>query len=406
MLSPQEIRTRKSSQDAIDVPVEFIDSTCYFITAAAFDTLLQCTSSHSPTRDNTSSSPPRTDRANLWTSSTNFFTGSLVCTDPPLILATGNAVSVLERDWQNYFVLLDLNNVAPYGRLPSLFSTFSSYVLIMISFGEERHPYLSDSVHAISKGYPLGSFGEIHWILLGLSPLRNHIPTREPRAGGKRWRSNSLPSPQTPDDAYPELNPSLSVTFDLNQATNNPSPPSPNSTTASRFFTQAPTRSIHSLVRARLQCLFATSTSSPFSITVRLFFGSTSNDTNSWRMDEGMIIAMNDGTVGEEDSWLLGGHGQPYLVSDKEYAFTIVAGLAADGVYHTPAATFNKLRLIRRWSDWSHQGDAQRMCPQAYVEIADATDPRITFSLGPVAFDPSGIQGKEWVGVIPPCIEC
>lgn len=99
-----------------------LDSTCYFITATAFDTLLQCTTNQSHTR---SDSPPRNDKGSLWTSTTHFFSGSLVCTDPPLILATGSAVDVLEREWQNYFVLLDQNNVAPYGRLPSLFSTFS-----------------------------------------------------------------------------------------------------------------------------------------------------------------------------------------------------------------------------------------------------------------------------------------
>lgn len=122
-------------------------------------------------------------------------------------------------------------------------------------------------------------------------------------------------------------------------------------------------------------------------------------------MEEGLIIALNDGVVSDEDSWLMGGHGQPYLVSEKEYNFTVVAGLAADGVYHTPAATFRQIRLIRRWSEWSEK-DAGVVWPQAYVEIADASDPRLTFTLGPVVFESSGMKGKEWVGTIPTSIEC
>jgi hypothetical protein len=122
-------------------------------------------------------------------------------------------------------------------------------------------------------------------------------------------------------------------------------------------------------------------------------------------MDEGMIVALNDGVVSDEDGWVLGGHGMSHLVAEKEYQFTVVSGLAADGVYHTPAATFSQLRLIRRWSEWSEK-DTSQVCPQAYVEIADVSDPRITFSLGPVAFERAGVRGKEWVGVIPPFIEC
>ena len=122
-------------------------------------------------------------------------------------------------------------------------------------------------------------------------------------------------------------------------------------------------------------------------------------------MDEGLLIAMNDGVVSDEDSWLLGGHGQSHLVPEKEYEFTVVAGLAADGVYHSPAATFRQLRLIRRWSDWSEK-DTEVVWPQAYVEICDSSDPRIAFTLGPVAFEKNGMRGKEWVGDIPSCIEC
>jgi hypothetical protein len=110
--------------------LRFLDATCYFITPSAFDTLLQCTTNHQATfasqsKEASMLSQPRRPNASLWTSPSHFFTGSLVCTDPPLVLATGSAVDVLERDWQNYFVMLDLNNVAPYGRLPSVFSTIA-----------------------------------------------------------------------------------------------------------------------------------------------------------------------------------------------------------------------------------------------------------------------------------------
>jgi len=122
-------------------------------------------------------------------------------------------------------------------------------------------------------------------------------------------------------------------------------------------------------------------------------------------MDEGLMIAMNEGVVSEEDGWVLGGHGTSYLTADKEYTFSIVAGLAADGIYRTPAVAFRQLRLVRRWSEWSEK-DTALVWPQAYVEIADASDPRIAFSLGPVAFEREAMRGREWVGVIPTCIEC
>jgi hypothetical protein len=244
-------------------------------------------------------------------------------------------------------------------------------------------------------------------MLLELAPLRNHIPSREPRGKVRtRWRSNSLPSPQTPEESYPELNPSLSVCFDLNQAAYTPSPQlaSPNST--SMFFRQAPTRSIHSLVRARLSCLF--STTSSCIVTVRLYFGSNptaSHRKSPWALDEGLMIAINDGVISDEDSWLLGGHGQPFLAADREYNFSLVSGLAGNGIYNTPAATFRKLRLIRRRSSWSGR-DTEAIWPQAYVEVSDASDSRLSFSLGPVAFEESGMRGTEWVGIIPSCIEC
>ncbi|KAG8769531.1 hypothetical protein FRC15_004535, partial [Serendipita sp. 397] len=121
-------RTRRPSQDVESVPIEFLDTTCYFITADAFDTLLQCTQqtqTQQQQQQQQQQSKPR--RLSVSTSTTHFFTGSLVCTDPPLVLATGTSVDVLEREWQKYYVLLDLNNVAQHGRLPSLFSTFSTY---------------------------------------------------------------------------------------------------------------------------------------------------------------------------------------------------------------------------------------------------------------------------------------
>lgn len=117
------------------------------------------------------------------------------------------------------------------------------------------------------------------------------------------------------------------------------------------------------------------------------------------------MIAINDGVVSDEDSWLLGGHGQPYLTADREYNFTLVSGLAGDGVYATPAAIFRQMRLIRRRSSWSGR-DTEAIWPQAYVEVTDSSDPRLNFSLGPVAFDASGMRGREWVGIIPSCIEC
>lgn len=325
--------------------------------------------------------------------------------------------------------------------------------------------WFRNSVHAVSKDYPLDTFGRIPWIILGLSPLRNHIPSATTGEGKMlrttrgRWRSNSLPSPQTPDESCPaELNPSLSVCFDLNQASYTPStllpgsygsqsssgsssgssssgsPPNSNNlnilhrhksanangngqNNGSTFFRQAPQRSLHSLMRARLQCLYATSRR-PCKVTVCLYFGSNPcpnpsstsqgnhRTTNSWNLKEALLVAVNDGQPSDEDSWLIGGSGFSYIVADNEYRITLTNGLAADGVYHTPVATFNKLRLIRQWSKWSESVDGEAVWPQAYVEVEDLCDPRIGFVLGPVMFERDGMQGKEWVGEIPSCIQC
>lgn len=117
------------------------------------------------------------------------------------------------------------------------------------------------------------------------------------------------------------------------------------------------------------------------------------------------MVALNDGKVSDEDSWLLGGHGQTFVGPEREYEFTLVNGLVGDGVFDVPAALFRRLRLIRRRTGWSSY-DTDAVWPQAYVEVSDPSDPRIAFSLGPVAFEESGMRGREWVGVIPECIEC
>lgn len=413
-------------------------------------------------------SQTRRPNTSLWTSPSHFFTGSLVCTDPPLVLATGSAVDVLERDWQNYFVMLDLNNVAPYGRLPSVFSTIAC-------------------VHGISKSYPIHTFGETSWIVIELDPLRSHIPTRAPRAHGKirtRTRSNSLPpSPSTPPDDSsnfplssspnssaqpPDMHPSHSVCFDINQASSTPVMPSStiphpwrasdghvrsisNNSNASYFFRQAPTRPIHSLVRARLQCIFATKSRfrsglPPYFITVRLYFGSnpqtprptrvanastvapfhstdsTSTEEAPWKLEEGLLVAINDGKPCPSDSWVLGAGGKPYLQSDREYVFTLANGLAGDGIMneddtpcpyygypsstYAPPITFRKLRLVRRFGKkWTDQ-DFKAISPQAYIEITDSTDDRIKVDFGPVMFERDGVDGSEWVGDVPNVVMC
>ncbi|KAG8752899.1 hypothetical protein FRC14_006615 [Serendipita sp. 396] len=385
------------------------------------------------------------------------------------------------------------------------------------------------SVHAISRNYQLDSFGETHWILLELAPLRKHIPSsthHESRLGGgasiggmfgfmnqnvhrTRSRSNSLPWPSpTPDEAsgamsgsgssgsgsgsggdsspsdegvsvsmssnsssgsgngsgngngngplreggvytHPELHPSHSVTFDRSQAacTSNtmivPSSPiqaqylmqqqqqheerqrgrsgrrrSSQSTTtssASMFFRQPPMQSIHSLLRARLQCLYTASRSS-CRISVRIYFGATggSKNTADWRFSEGMMVVLDDGQIENDDCWLLGGRGRPYLVCDEEYECSLVSGLAAQGVYTRPAATIRTMRLVRRSSDWDAvlgggeggRGDGgvkewEKVAPQAYLEVMDPKDERLAFSLGPVVFEPEGVKGREWVGTVP-----
>jgi hypothetical protein len=348
------------------------------------------------------------------------------------------------------------------------------------------------SVHGISKSYPIHTFGETSWIVIELDPLRSHIPTRAPRAHGKirtRKRSNSLPpSPSTPPDDssnfptssspnnshLPDLHPSLSVCFDLNQASSTPVIPSSsiphpwrandghvrsisNTSNASYFFRQAPTRPIHSLVRARLQCIFATKSRfrsglPPYLITVRLYFGSNpqtprptrvanastvapfhSTETHSreeapWKLEEGLLVAINDGKPSPEDSWVLGGGGKLYLQSDSEYVFTLANGLAGDGILneedvssssypyygypsststtYAPPITFRKLRLLRRFGKkWTDQ-DFKAVSPQAYIEITDSTDDRIKVDFGPVIFERDGVDGSEWVGDVPNVVMC
>ncbi|CAG8680152.1 12403_t:CDS:2, partial [Acaulospora colombiana] len=321
------LRARKSSQqDVVTVPQEFLDATCYFITPSAFDTLLQCTTNHQATfasqsKEASMLSQPR--RPTLWTSPSHFFTGSLVCTDPPLVLATGSAVDVLERDWQNYFVMLDLNNVAPYGRLPSVFSTIAC-------------------VHGISKSYPIHTFGETSWIVIELDPLRSHIPTRAPRAHGKirtRTRSNSLPpSPSTPPDDSsnfplssspnssaqpPDMHPSHSVCFDINQASSTPVMPSssiPHPWRASDGHSCTRTTSMH----LRNQDTFPIRHSTLFN------YNSNSTEEAPWKLEEGLLVAINDGKPCPSDSWVIGAGGKLYLQSDREYVFTLANGLAGD----------------------------------------------------------------------------
>lgn len=261
-----------------------------------------------------------------------------------------------------------------------------------------------DSVRAVCKNYPLDSFGKIQWILFELAPLRSHIPNFRPPVRQRR-RSNSLPTPQTPEDFHPEMNPSSSICFDLNQASQSPtismSPTSP--TSISPYFRQAPQRSIHSLVRARLQFL-STTVRYACKVSIRLVFHSLQN-RRPWTLSDGLLVAINDGMVADDDPWLVGGHGQLFLAADKQYKITLSSGLVGNGVYDTAAATFENLRLIRRRSSWSDV-DILSVRPQAYVHVSDAKDPRIGFVLGPVDFHPSRLSGDEWIGTIPSCIQC
>lgn len=474
-------RARRASQDVAGLPLEFLDATCYFITSSAFDTLLQCTSSHSPLlaamQAEPAASQPRR-RLSISTSTTHFFTGSLVCTNPPLVLATGTSVDVLERDWAKYFVLVDLNNVAPSGHLPSLFSTVSC-------------------LHAISKGYRLGVFGEVNWMLLEVAPLRKHIPSGAGSNGscamnssnnaqatslpiaipptssslfadvinGRRGRSNSLPLVQTPDEyasdngssdsshvasspeevegpetwtsssstssstgargyfsqqrtrspsmasrhrdewkTHPELNPSHSVCFDWTQAASY----SPGSQEPSRMdkkrrrssIMARPTsiHSIHALLRARLSCLY-TPYRSRSRISLRVYFGRSTTHGEQWRLDDGLLVAVDDGRPCGDDCWKLGGNGREYLTSDDEYECTLTSGLVAEGVLEDrPAATMRRVRLIRRSGSW--ETDVERVVPQVFVEVEDPEED-VSCTLGPVLFEPEGIRGREWVGEIP-----
>ena len=100
-----------------------LDSTVYFITKLSLDTLLQQTTNHrnisglsrfSPPELST---PPRVPPLNPC----HFFSGALVSVNPLLVLATGGAVTALEHQWQNYYVLVDNTNVVPYGQLPTTY---------------------------------------------------------------------------------------------------------------------------------------------------------------------------------------------------------------------------------------------------------------------------------------------
>ncbi|KAG8831031.1 hypothetical protein FRC17_003853, partial [Serendipita sp. 399] len=131
------------------------------------------------------------------------------------------------------------------------------------------------------------------------------------------------------------------------------------------------------------------------------------NGGGGWKFSEGMMVVLDDGEITNDDCWLLGGHGRPYLVSDEEYEFTSCSGLAARDLYVRPAATIRTMRLVRRSSAWdstAHGGglkEWERIAPQAYLEVVDPKDDRLAFSLGPVVFEPSGVKGNEWVGTIP-----
>ena len=96
----------------------------YFITKLSLDTLLQQTTNHrnisglsrfSPPE--LSTSPPKVPPLN----SCHFFSGALVSVNPLLVLATGGAVTALEQQWDNYYVLVDNTNVVPYGQLPTTY---------------------------------------------------------------------------------------------------------------------------------------------------------------------------------------------------------------------------------------------------------------------------------------------
>lgn len=287
-------------------------------------------------------------------------------------------------------------------------------------------------VHRICKNYPLPSFGSLHWIVLELSAPRSHTPlARRPRlpsgsssqyslSFASRGRSSSFDSTPSPPEVFsadcadPSLFAPETVFFDLAQSYS-PIPPTPAPTSPStgrlahshsQFFQKAPQRLLLSLLSLRTRHLF---TPVDYNTTLKISIVFNSNrlrpSSSSWSCASGLMMVLDDGEIDYSDPWLIGGAGQHSFVPDRLYAFTLSHGLAGEGLIGSLPATFRKLRLVRQSPGKWTEEDLHCVSPRAVVTVVDGKDSNLGFSLGPIVFEPSGVDGNEWAADMPTLIQ-